>query len=178
MKRRKLGKSYGSKNVFSGLDLKIERGERIAFVGQNGQGKTTLARILAGELEGSAGEMIPGHNIQMGYYAQDQTDQLNGKKTILDTLAMHAPGETTGRHRSILGSFLFEGDEVGKKVSVLSGGERARLSFACMVVHPTNVLIMDEPTNHLDIASKEILKRTLQKFRGDPDRSIPRHGIS
>ena len=162
----KLAKSYGQNHVIRNLDVKIERGERIAFVGQNGQGKTTLARILAGELEATGGDVEIGHNVELGYYAQDQTDKLEGKRTILDTLAMHAPGETIGRQRTILGSFLFEGDEVGKKVSVLSGGERARLSFACMVVYPTNVLIMDEPTNHLDIASKEILKKTLQEFKG------------
>ena len=161
-----LQKNYADKTVINGLDVKIERGERIAFVGQNGQGKTTLARILAGQLKESGGEVIEGHNVQLGYYAQDQTERLEGKKTILETLAMHAPGETIGRQRTILGAFLFEGDEVGKKVSVLSGGERARLSFACMVVDPTNVLILDEPTNHLDIASKEILKETLQRFEG------------
>jgi ATP-binding cassette subfamily F protein 3 len=163
---KKLSKSYEDKNVIRDLDLVIERGERIAFVGQNGQGKTTLARILAEIIEVSGGEAITGHNIQLGYYAQDQTERLDGKKTILETLGNHAPGETIGRQRTILGSFLFEGDEVTKKVSVLSGGERARLSFACMVVYPANVLIMDEPTNHLDIASKEILKSTLQQFQG------------
>jgi ATP-binding cassette, subfamily F, member 3 len=161
-----LSKSYGDKHVISNLDLVIERGERIAFVGQNGQGKTTLASILAEVIEVTGGEAITGHNVQLGYYAQDQTEKLNGKQTILETLGHHAPGETIGRQRTILGSFLFEGDEVTKKVSVLSGGERARLSFACMVVYPANVLILDEPTNHLDIASKEILKSTLQQFEG------------
>ncbi|RLD20705.1 MAG: ABC transporter ATP-binding protein [Bacteroidetes bacterium] len=163
---KKLCKSYGDKPVIKDLDLVIERGERIAFVGQNGQGKTTLARILAEIIKVSGGEAITGHNIQLGYYAQDQTERLDGKQTILETLGHHAPGVTIGGQRTILGSFLFEGDEVTKKVSVLSGGERARLSFACMVVFPSNVLILDEPTNHLDIASKNILKNTLQQFEG------------
>jgi len=163
---KNLSKSYDEKQVIKNLDLVIERGERIAFVGQNGQGKTTLARILAEIIKVSGGEAITGHNIQLGYYAQDQTEKLDDNQTILETLGHHSPGVTIGGQRTILGSFLFEGDEVTKKVSVLSGGERARLSFACMVIYPSNVLILDEPTNHLDIASKNILKSTLQQFEG------------
>jgi ATP-binding cassette subfamily F protein 3 len=165
-KASNLHKHFGEKRVIQALDLTIERGERIAFVGQNGQGKTTLARMMARETQPTAGELREGHQIQVGYYAQDQTDRLDNKQTVLSTLSHAASGETEGQLRSILGSLLFEGDEVTKKVSVLSGGERARLSFACMVVQESNVLILDEPTNHLDIPSKEILKDALKRYQG------------
>ena len=162
----KLSKSYGPKQVITGLDLVIERGERIAFVGQNGQGKTTLARMITGEVDPTGGEIHQGHNFTLGYYAQNQTDELDNKLTVLETVMRTAPGETQGRLRSLLGSLLFEGDDVTKKVSVLSGGERARVAFACIALKESNVLIFDEPTNHLDINSKEILKEALKQFDG------------
>jgi len=160
-----LTKSYGSNRVLENLDLLIERGNKFAFVGQNGQGKTTLARILVGELA-AEGRCQLGHNVQLGYFAQNQAEQLDGDKTVLDTMLEAASEQTRPRVRDILGAFLFRGEEVDKPVKVLSGGERNRLALARMLLQPFNVLVMDEPTNHLDIPSKRVLKEALRHFEG------------
>ncbi len=160
-----LSKSYGSNQVLKDIELLIERGSKTAFVGQNGQGKTTLAKIIVGELE-HGGHVKLGHNVQIGYFAQNQADYLDGDKTILDTMIDEANEGNRSKVRDILGSFLFRGDDVEKYVKVLSGGERNRLALAKMLLQPFNVLIMDEPTNHLDIKSKNVLKQALQSFEG------------
>jgi len=165
-KMHRLKKVFGPKVVISDFDFAIDKGARIAFVGQNGQGKTTLAKIMAGVHTADGGEVEVGANVALGYYAQDQPDNIPRDKRVIEVLRDAAPMETEGRLRSVLGSFLFSGDDVDKKCSVLSGGERARLAFACMILTPSNVLILDEPTNHLDIQSKDILKRALQEYEG------------
>ena len=161
----KLGKAYDAHQVLTHVDLLIERGSKIAFVGQNGQGKTTLAKILVGELS-CTGELQLGHNVELGYFAQDQSQQLNGIKTVLDTALEGATEENRKTVRDLLGAFLFRGEDVDKKVAVLSGGERNRLALCKLLLQPFNVLVMDEPTNHLDLQSKAVLKEALRKFEG------------
>lgn len=158
-------KSFGEKNILKQVDLLIERGEKVAFVGRNGEGKTTLSKIIAGVLE-HEGEVVTGHNVQLGYFAQNQAELLNPGISILETLERVARNVTTLQLRNILGSFLFSGDDVDKKVSVLSGGEKGRLALASLLLEPVNLLVLDEPTNHLDMRSKDILKSALQQYNG------------
>ena len=160
-----IAKAYEEKQVLNAVDLSIERGSKIAFVGQNGQGKTTLAKILVGELK-SQGQVKLGHNVQLGYFAQDQSQQLDGQLTVLETAQQAATEENRKSVRDVLGAFLFRGEDVDKKVSVLSGGERNRLALCKLLLQPFNVLVMDEPTNHLDLQSKSVLKEALKKFEG------------
>lgn len=160
-----VSKNYGENQVLSNIDLLIERDAKTAFVGQNGQGKSTLAKILVGDLKHD-GHLKLGHNVQIGYFAQNQAEYLDGSKTVLDTMIDAANETNRSKVRDILGSFLFRGDEAEKYVRVLSGGERNRLALAKLMLQPFNVLIMDEPTNHLDIKSKNVLKDALQRFEG------------
>lgn len=161
-----LGKSYGDKKVFDQVDFFVQRGQKIALLGQNGQGKTTLAKILAGEIKDYTGSWTLGHNVNIGYFAQNQEEVLNPNKTVLEEAEDAATEETRPRVRDLLGSFLFQGDAVTKKTRVLSGGERNRLALCKLLLRPFNTLIMDEPTNHLDIQSKEIIKLALQNYDG------------
>ena len=160
-----VSKSYGQLNVLNHVDLLIERDSKTAFVGQNGQGKSTLAKIIVGELE-HQGKLKLGHNVQIGYFAQNQAEYLDKNKTVLDTMIDAANETNRSKVRDILGAFLFRGEEVDKYVKVLSGGERNRLALAKLLLQPLNVLVMDEPTNHLDIKSKNVLKEALKKFQG------------
>ncbi|SMC32327.1 ABC-F family ATP-binding cassette domain-containing protein [Moheibacter sediminis] len=160
-----VGKAYGEKQIFDKVNFFVNRGEKLAFVGQNGQGKTTLARAMVDGLD-HTGDIKLGHNVEVGYFAQNQAEVLNEKWTVLEEAEYASTEETRKQVRDVLGAFLFGGEAVEKKVSVLSGGERNRLALAKLLLKPFNVLVMDEPTNHLDIQSKEILKRALQNFDG------------
>lgn len=161
-----VGKAFGSHRVFGGANITIERGEKIAFVGRNGEGKTTLARMIIGELAPTEGTIKLGANVNVGYYAQNQDDLMNGDFTVYDTLDKVAVGDIRTRLRDILGAFLFHGEDIDKKVKVLSGGERSRLAMARMMLEPRNLLVLDEPTNHMDMRSKDILKSALQRYDG------------
>ncbi|MBT6162137.1 MAG: ABC-F family ATP-binding cassette domain-containing protein [Crocinitomicaceae bacterium] len=160
-----LSKSYDSKPVFEGLDFILARQQKVAMVGKNGAGKTTLTRIFMG-LEKHLGDLTIGHNVDIGYYAQNQAEELDGNLTVFETLDDVAVGEIRKKLRSILGAFLFSGEDADKKVKVLSGGEKARLALCKLLLHPYNLLILDEPTNHLDIRAKGVLKEALQAFDG------------
>ena len=161
-----VGKAFGEKRIFSDAEFTIERGQKIALVGRNGEGKTTFARMLIGELEQSEGEIKLGANVNIGYYAQNQDDLMDGEFTVFDTLDRVAVGDIRTRLRDILGAFLFRGEDIDKKVKVLSGGERSRLAMARLMLEPYNLLVLDEPTNHMDMRSKDILKSALQKYDG------------
>ncbi len=157
---------YGSKVIISGVNITIERGEKIAFVGRNGEGKTTMMRVITRELFPIEGEASLGYNVDLGYYAQNQEDILDKNDTVYDTLDKIAVGDIRTRLRDILAAFLFRGEDIDKKVAVLSGGERARLAMAKLMLKPHNLLALDEPTNHMDLLSKDILKQALLKYDG------------
>jgi ATP-binding cassette subfamily F protein 3 len=158
-------KKYGDKTILKNIDLLVERGSKIAFVGQNGQGKSTFMKAITKDID-YQGEIKLGHNVQLGYFAQNQAEYLDGEITLLQTMEDAATDTNRSKVRDMLGSFLFRGDDVEKKVKVLSGGERNRLALCKLLLQPINVLVMDEPTNHLDIKSKNVLKAALQKFEG------------
>ena len=163
---KEVGKAFGEKRIFSDATFTIERGQKIALVGRNGEGKTTMARMIIGELEQSEGTIKLGANVNIGYYAQNQDDLMDGEFTVFDTLDRVAVGDIRTRLRDILGAFLFRGEDIDKKVKVLSGGERSRLAMARLMLEPYNLLVLDEPTNHMDMRSKDILKRAIQKYDG------------
>ncbi|HCQ29914.1 MAG TPA: glycosyl transferase family 2 [Flavobacteriales bacterium] len=160
-----VAKKYDKDYVFKEVNMIVERGEKLAFVGQNGQGKTTLSKIIVGELD-YEGTVKYGHEVKIGYYAQNQADELDGEKTVFETIDEVAKGEIRKKVRNLLGAFMFSGDDADKKVKVLSGGERARVALCKLLLEPVNLLILDEPTNHLDIPSKEVLKKALKEYEG------------
>lgn len=157
---------YPQKVVFRNADIEIKRGEKVAFIGRNGEGKTTMMRVIMGELEPLSGEARTGHNVQIGYYAQNQEDVLDKNETVFSTLDRIAVGDIRTKLRDLLAQFLFRGEDIDKRVSVLSGGERARLGMAKLMLQSHNLLALDEPTNHMDVKSKDILKQALRAFDG------------
>lgn len=162
---QKVSKWYGEKEVLRDLDFEIHRGDKVAFVGKNGEGKSTLSKIIAG-IEKYQGELTLGHNVHMGYYAQNQAETLSGDDTVFDTIDKVAAGEIRSHIRTLLGAFLFGGEASFKKVKVLSGGEKSRLAMCKLLLEPYNLLVLDEPTNHLDMRSKDVLKNAISNFDG------------
>ena len=160
-----VGKRYSDHRVFGGVNLTVERGNKIAFVGRNGEGKSTLVKCIMGEIE-HEGTLTLGHNVQIGYFAQNQASLLDGELTVFQTIDDVAQGEIRTKIRDLLGAFMFGGEESTKKVKVLSGGERTRLALLKLLLNPVNLLILDEPTNHLDLKTKDILKQALVAFDG------------
>ena len=161
-----VGKSYGSQVVFKDVDLTINRGEKVAFVGKNGEGKSTLVKCILNEIADYTGKLTIGHNVQIGYFAQNQAQMLDGELTVFDTIDRVAVGDIRTKIRDILGAFMFGGEASDKKVKVLSGGERTRLAMIKLLLEPVNLLILDEPTNHLDMRSKDVLKEAIRDFDG------------
>ena len=161
-----LSKSYGTHTVFEGVNMTIERGEKVAFVGKNGSGKSTLIKCIMGEVTDYTGSLRLGHNVEVGYFAQTQSQELDGNLTVYETIDREAHGPIRTKINDLLGAFMFGGEESEKKISVLSGGERGRVALIKLLLRPANLLILDEPTNHLDIRSKEVLKEAITRFTG------------
>ena len=163
---KNVSQHFGEKEVLNHVNFTLSKGDRIGFVGQNGMGKTTMAKIINSMIKPTTGEIKLGANVSISYFAQNQAELIDTRKTVLEVMEDNAPADQRPKVRSILGAFLFSGDDVEKKVSVLSGGERARLAMACMIMRPGNLLILDEPTNHLDMQSKDILKQAIMAYDG------------